>query len=912
MPSLSRSLSDSSSQRLLLIDAYALLYRSYFSHQRNVRVNSKGFPTGTIFGFANTLFDVLSHHRPSHVCMGFDRSGKTFRHALYTDYKAHRQEEPEEITASLPYIRRFLSALRIPIRDCKGYEADDVIGTLCVWARSVKGSMEVVLFTSDKDFAQLVGSGVFLLRPGGSLMGKESIKEHYGIFPAQVVDFLALQGDAADNIPGVRGVGKKTAQQLLNDYGSLEGIYTEGIEKVSASLRAKLLAGKESAYLSQKLATICTTVPMDVKKDDLVYRDYDSEALRALFSELEFRTLSQRILKEELTLFPVSSSLRVADSSRVASKDVSVAMQVPLPQALPSYAPRYRVIADIAACKALVSHASEASQVSLHFLWDAETPFFARPKALGCCYGLREAFVILWQEDEAFLSCLRPLFGASAPIFITMQAKADRLIAARYGLPFPSRYMDLTLAHYLLQSEGSHRLSSLVSAFLPDTQQYYALEDEMLVVAQQSHQIFCLYSEVKAALVAAKLEDLYGSLELPLIEVLAAMERKGICLDSQALLDLSEVYKGELLRLAQQIYDLAGKSFAILSPKQLGEVLFVDLQLSAKPKKTRTGMYATSEDILQGLQSRHEIVPKVLAYRALQKLHSTYVEALPRYVAKEDGRIHTDFRQSVAATGRLSSHHPNIQNIPIRTPRGRQMRKAFVAPPSHMLLSADYSQIELRIIAALAEEKTMLSAFSQGIDVHRLTAERLFKVQEVDESQRRVAKTTNFGIIYGISAFGLSKSLGISRYEAQQFITDYFQQFPQIQAYMEESKVRAREKGYVETIFGRRRYLPDITSRNAATRGFAERNAINAPIQGTAADIIKKAMIQVHAYLLKNHPRAHLIVQIHDELLIESPNEEVRGIQKALPALMENVAPSLQVPLHISLGMGKDWMDAHR
>ena len=588
--------------------------------------------------------------------------------------------------------------------------------------------------------------------------------------------------------------GKKTAQQLLNDYGSLEGIYAEGIAQVSASLRAKLLAGKESAFLSQKLATICTTVPMDVKKDDLLYRDYDSEALRALFSELEFRTLSQRILKEELTLFPVSSPLPSADSSRVVSTDVSVAMQVPLPQALPSYAPRYRLVADLAACQGVGVACFGGFGGIAAFFVGCRYALFCSSQGIGLLLWSSGGFVILWQEDEAFLSCLRPLFGATAPIFITMQAKADRLIAARYGLPFPSRYMDLTLAHYLLQSEGSHRLSSLVSAFLPDTQQYYALEDEMLVVAQQSHQIFCLYSEVEAALVEAKMEDLYWSLELPLVSVLAAMERKGICLDSRALLDLSEVYKGGVARLAQQIYDLAGKSFAILSPKQLGEVLFVDLQLSAKPKKTRTGMYATSEDILQGLHTRHEIVPKVLAYRALQKLHSTYVEALPRYVAKEDGRIHTDFRQSVAATGRLSSHHPNIQNIPIRTPRGRQMRKAFVAPPSHMLLSADYSQIELRIIAALAEEKTMLSAFSQGIDVHRLTAERLFKVQEVDESQRRVAKTTNFGIIYGISAFGLSKSLGISRYEAQQFITDYFQQFPQIQAYMEESKVRARER----------------------------------------------------------------------------------------------------------------------
>ena len=891
--------------KLLLIDAFALLYRAYFAHRNHPRTTAKGLHTGAILGFSNTLFEVLAKEKPSHVAIGIDTHGPTFRSELYAEYKATRQQQPEEITAALPYIQRLLSALRIVNFAVPGYEADDIIGTLVKQCPNI----DCVLFTPDKDYAQLVNTRVSLLKPAykktpPQRLGIAEVQSTYGVLPEQIVDLLALQGDASDNIPGVAGIGPKTACTLLQDHKNIEALY-EAIDAHQHGLKDalvdKLQKNRAAAFLSKKLATIYQDIELHAQIDDLKCQAMDQQALGALFNELEFRTLSKRILPTTQDLFAPTAP---------KSADITLTSPVYIASSTP---PRYHQITTPAACRQLLPYIQQARTVGIHFVFHEEKAIMAQPTILGLCYNTAEAFAIVLQDNaQALLQALSPIFTNPDILRVSMQAKADYLLLRRHGIEPTKHFFDLCVAQYVLTPEGSLDGTRLAKKHLPTQEQYYVLQTDTWSAAQQAHQALALYPPIQKSLEDNGQTKLYEELEAPLIEVLARMEQHGVLVQEDILTELSAQYTDDLSRIEQQVHTLAEETFNILSPKQLGEVLFGKMQLAQKPRKTKTGFFSTSEDVLQNY-TQHEIVRKVLEYRGLHKLLATYIEGLPKFISREDQRIHTDFRQTVAATGRLSSTSPNLQNIPIRTERGKHLRAAFVAPADYQLLSADYSQIELRIMAAFAQETAMLKAFADNIDIHTLTASQIFHIEPtaVTTDQRRLAKSTNFGIIYGISAFGLANTLHISRQEAQDFIQRYFAAFPKIYDYMQAIKVKAAQDGYVATLWGRRRYLPDITSKNAAIKNFAERNAINAPIQGTAADIIKKAMGQVDAFLHEHHPKARLILQIHDELLIEAPTNDMEAVKKALPDLMENIAPDLGTLLKINIHVGLNWREAH-
>ncbi len=903
--------------------------------------------TGAIFGFTNTLLDVLFREKPSHIGVAFDLDEPTFRHQQFAQYKAHRDAQPESITTAIPYIKKIVSGFGIPILEVPGYEADDVIGTLAKQAE--KNDFQVFMMTSDKDYAQLVSKNIFLYKP--SYMGNEieiydveKVLKRFDIESvSQVADFLGLQGDSSDNIPGIPGVGEKTAIKLLKEYKTIENLIDHA-DKIPGKLGENIRTHKEKALLSKQLATIITDVPIVFDEKKLLYTGPVKDILQPIFEELEFKTINKRLFGEEKNTKNQSNtayevSLFEADIQKQFEKDPEE-LQKESFLTINDVEHFYHIIKTPEKCKELVKFLL----LQQEFCFDTETTstnaLEAKLVGLSFAYVPQEAYYIPLSDDnvESFLEILKPVFEKEHILKIAHNLKYDLLVLSNYGIEIKGHIYDTMLAHYVLDSEGKHSMDAISQKYLgykpieiesligkkgksqgsmADVELIdiaeYAAEDADITL-QLKRKISKAISKVSEAKYKIKsLNFILSDIELPLVKVLADMEKVGIKIDVDSLQESSDILQKEINILEKEIYELAKENFNISSSQQLGKILFDKLKLSENPKKTKTGQYATGEEVLQSL-SDHKIVSLILEYRELQKLKNTYTDALPSMISKKDFRVHTTYNQAVASTGRLSSNNPNLQNIPIRTEKGKEIRKAFVPKDkNHLFLSADYSQIELRIMAAFSKDKTMIESFQNDRDIHASTASKIFKVdiEKVDKDMRRKAKTANFGIIYGISAFGLSQRLNIPRKEAAAIIESYFNEFPSVKKYMEEVIKFAREQGFVETLFGRRRYLKDINSRNMNQRSFAERNAINSPIQGTAADIIKLAMIKIYDFLKSENLKTKMILQVHDELLFEVPLEEKEYVAPRIVELMEGVAPSLGVPLKVEYGFGSNWLEAH-
>ncbi len=922
-------------KKLFLLDAFALIYRSYFAFSKNPRVNSKGFNTSAAYGFTTTLIDLIKKENPTHLAVVFDTPEPTQRHIEYTEYKAQREAMPEDIASNIPIIQSIVEAMNIPMYGIPGYEADDIIGTLA--KKAAKSGFEAYMMTPDKDYAQLVEDHVYMYRPGRGGKGPEvlgipEVCEKFGIEnPLQVIDILGLMGDAVDNIPGVPGVGEKTAQKLISQYGSIEGLY-ENTHELKGKMKEKVEANHEQALLSKRLATIILDVPVELNEEELEINEPNKEALKELFSELEFRTLAQRYLGEKIEVATASSASSGPDLFSVAGEDVEEA-----PTEFKTIATEnanYQLVDSDAKWEKLLKelHAAPA------FCFDTETTGLDvfSDKILGLAISTQPKtgwyIPLLGSEDEKVetLAKLKEVMLHPDKVKVAHNIKYDLAILKRYGVEVKHHRFDTMLAHYLINADMRHGMDVLAETYL----KYQPVGIEELIGKKGKNQLsmdqvdiekvkdyaaedaditFQLYQLFDKELREIKGYELFEQLEMPLVEVLMDMEAEGINLDVQALKDYSKQLLEQLQELEGKIYEEAGAQFTISSPKQLGEILFDQLKIVEKPKKTKTGQYATGEEVLAKLRDSHPIVDHVLTFRELLKLRSTYVEALPKLIHPNTNHIHTSYNQAVASTGRLSSNNPNLQNIPIRRANGREVRKAFIPRNNdYVLFSADYSQVELRIIAALAEEKNMIQAFQEGLDIHTATAAKVFgvSVEEVDREMRSKAKAVNFGIVYGQSAFGLSQQLGIKRGEAKEIIDNYFAQYPGIKTYMENTINTAREKGYVETLMGRRKVLADINSRNATVRGFAERNAINAPIQGSAADIIKKAMIDVHAALKESSLQSKMLLQVHDELVFDALKTEVEDLKTLVTDKMQH-AVTIAVPLLVETGMGANWLEAH-
>lgn len=941
-------------KKLFLLDAFALIYRAHFAFVKNPRISSKGLNTSAIFGFANTLLEVLKDEKPTHLGVAFDTPKPTFRHVQFEAYKAQRQEQPEDITTAVPYVKQLLKAMCIPILEMEGYEADDVVGTLA--KKAAREGFEVFMMTPDKDYGQLVEEHVYLYKPaisgkGVEIMGPKEVCERWGISDiSQVVDMLGLQGDASDNIPGIPGVGEKTAQKLVAEFGSVENLIVN-TDKLAGKLKEKVIEGKDLAVLSKQLATIDINVPIAFEEEDLRMCEPNRELLSSLLDELEFKTLKKRLLGEteapvaipaanktgQLNLFgeAPTAAPSVSKPSEVVSTGVS---------AEPATSNERRTVATTAHRYHLVNtpelRQSLAQYLSLQesFCFDTETTSVdaidAELVGLAFAYRDGEAFYIPVPADraeaQAIVEDFREVLENEKIEKIAQNLKYDMLILQNYGVEVRGPLYDTMLAHYLIEPDKRHNMDALANAYLnyepvaiealigkkgPKqlTMRDVAIEKVVEYAAEDADITLQLKHKLQPLLVENQAEKLFKGVEVPLVPVLAAMEREGIRVDTNVLSEMSGVLEIDMKQVEQEIFGLAGEEFNIGSPKQLGVILFEKMKLVKNPKKTATGQYATGEDILSDLESEHEIARKILDYRELQKLKSTYVDALPQLINPSTGRIHTSFNQAVAATGRLSSTNPNLQNIPIRTPRGREIRKAFIPRnEDYVILSADYSQIELRIMAAFSQDATMLEAFNKGIDIHASTASKVFNValEEVTSDMRRKAKMVNFGIIYGISAFGLAQRLGIARGEASEIIKAYFQEFPAVKSYMDMVINKAREQKYVETILGRRRYLADIDSQNQTTRGFAERNAINAPIQGSAADMIKIAMINIHDFMKREKLQSRMLLQVHDELVFDAHRDEIELLSHHVNELMVNAIP-LPVKMETGIGKGLNWLEAH-
>ena len=921
--------------KLFLIDAMALIYRAHFAFSKNPRINSKGINTGATLGFTNALVEVITKEKPTHVIVAFDKAAPTLRHQLFKAYKEHRQAQPEDITVAIPYIKEILKAFRIPVLALDGYEADDIIGTLAYQA--AKQDMEVYMMTPDKDFAQLVGNHIYLYKPAfmgnkAAVLDKAAVLEKWEIAHVdQVRDILALQGDPVDNIPGIPSIGPKTAKKLIQEFGSLENVISHAAQ-LKGKLRDQVLTYSEQGLLSKELATIHTHVPLNFDLAQSYYQGPDPLQLKPIFQELEFRNLAHRILGE---------SIQPNSSAQTQLFEPDHAQPNPQPQTtdwalanIYTTIHQYHVINTPALRQSLISYL----KLQHTFCFDTETtsldPYQARLIGIAFAYYPGEAYYVPMPTDyaqtKAIVQEFQVLLESKHHCKVGQNLKYDSLILQRYGIEVASPIFDTMIAYYLLGPDRPRHIKAIAETHL----HYTPLAIETLIGTKKSQQknmqdidladvkeyacedadiTLQLKQPLEQAIEEEQLAKLFYDVELPLVKVLAAMEYQGVQIDTQALQKIATALAKDLQALEQAIYQLAGCTFNLASPKQLGEVLFNQLQIAKKPKKTKSGQYATNEQVLAEFATEHEIVAKILAYRELQKLKSTYVDALPLLISPMDGRIHTSYNQTVVATGRLSSTNPNLQNIPIRTEKGRAIREAFVpSQADHVLLSADYSQMELRIMASFAQDATMIEAFQSGKDIHVATASKLFKVpiQAVDEHMRRQAKTANFGIIYGISAFGLSQRLGIPRTEAAAIIAAYFQEFPAIKAYMDHIIHQAKEQGYVTTLLGRKKYLRDINSQNATVRGFDERNAINAPIQGSAAEIMKLAMIRIHTWLQQNSLQAKLIMQVHDELIFDVPQNEVDLVQKQVTILMKDALP-LAVPMEVGIGIGKNWSAAH-
>lgn len=943
-------------EKLFLLDAYALIYRAYYALIRNPRINSKGLNTSAILGFVNTLEEVLKKENPTHIGVAFDPSGPTFRHEAFEAYKAQREETPEDIRRSVPIIKEIIRAYRIPILEVSGFEADDVIGTLANQASQM--GITTYMMTPDKDYGQLVKENVYMYRPkhsgGFEVMGIDEVKAKFDIENTQqVIDMLGLMGDSSDNIPGCPGVGEKTAQKLISEFGSIENLL-EHTDQLKGALKKKVEENKEMILFSKFLATIKTDVPIQLDMESLKREEPNEEALRPLFEELEFRTLIDRVLKKSVSTPPPSQQAdlfagtlfaqapKASDEKKGAVQGDLFAIFADEGQDLPEN----RNLKSLKTTKVdyqLIDSKAKRDElfqklITTRFLaFDTETtniePMNAELVGISLSDAENRAYYIPIPDnrEEALkiVNELRPILENEEIEKIGQNIKYDMIVLKNYGVEVKGRLFDTMLAHYVLQPELRHNLDYLAEIYL----NYQTIHiDELIgnrgkdqknmrdLLPQQIYEYACEDADVALKLknILAKelknqgVEKLFYDIEMPLVPVLVALECNGVRIDTDSLKQSSVEFTNRLQEIEKEIYGLANETFNISSPKQVGDILFGKLRLVEKPKKTKTGQFVTSEEVLESLRNKHEIVGKILDYRGLKKLLSTYIDALPQLINPQTGRIHTSFNQAVTATGRLSSSNPNLQNIPIREEDGKKIREAFIPDDDCEFFSADYSQIELRIMAHLSGDANMIEAFNSGHDIHAATAAKIYKVpiEEVTPDMRRKAKTANFGIIYGISVFGLAERMNVDRKEAKELIDGYFATYPQIKSYMDKSIELARNQGYVETIFHRKRYLPDINSRNATVRGYAERNAINAPIQGSAADIIKVAMSRIHQQFVSYNLKAKMILQVHDELNFSVPKEEKALVEKIVIKEMESAYP-MQVPLKADCGWGNNWLEAH-
>lgn len=937
-------------KKLFLLDGMALVYRAYFAFSKNPRITSYGFNTSAIFGYVNTLLDVLKKEKPTHIGVSFDTAAPTARHDEYEHYKAHRDEQPEDITKALPYILKITEAMRIPLLIRDGFEADDIIGTLA--KKAEQQGFDVYMMTPDKDFGQLVSEHIFIYKPARmgndfEILGVPEVLKRWEITDIkQVIDILGMWGDAVDNIPGIPGIGEKTAKLLVQKYGSMEGLY-EHVDELKGKQKENVINFKEQAFLSKRLATIDINVPIDLVEEELILEEPNKEEVEKLFTELEFKTLAKRVLGTDIEMPAASAKTTPAasagfdlfnqgESTATTKTEVITEEEVTVSN--------LNNISNTPHEYILLETDEQLNNVLNELLQQPEVCFDTETSSLdkidndivgfSFSYKAHHGYYVAcpdhFDEAKRLLEIFKPVFESETITKILQNVKFDLSILQRYGLTLKGPIFDTMLAHYLIEPDLRHGMDFLSGVYL----NYEPINIETLIGKKGKNQLsmrdveidkikeyavedtditYQLKQKLAPQLKACEAEKLLFELEQPLVPVLADMEQEGVKINKQFLNDYSVELAAEITQLEKRIIELAGVDFNIASPKQLGEVLFDHLKLDPKAKKTKTGQYQTGEDVLQTL-NEHEIVRCILEVRQLQKLKSTYVDALPELINETTGRLHTSFNQAVAATGRLSSNNPNLQNIPIRTDKGREVRKAFIARnEEYVLLSADYSQIELRIIASMANEEAMIDAFKQGIDIHTATAARVYgiDVKEVTPEQRRNAKAVNFGIIYGQSAFGLSQSLGIPRKEAATIIDEYWKQYPNIKNYMNITINAAKEHGYVQTLMGRRRYLRDINSANFTVRGFAERNAINAPIQGSAADMIKLAMINIHNRMQKeSNLKSKMILQVHDELLFDVHRAEVEYMKQLVKEEMEKAMP-LQVPVIVETGIGDNWLEAH-
>lgn len=920
--------------KLFLLDAYALIYRAYYALIKSPRVNSKGLNTSAIMGFVNTLEEVLTKENPTHIGVAFDPAGPTFRHEAYPEYKAQREETPEAIRLSVPYIKQILEAYNIPILEVAGYEADDVIGTLAKKAGAM--GIETYMMTPDKDYGQLVSSNVFMYRPKFGdkefeVMGPDEVMNKYGLSsPLQVIDMLGLMGDAADNIPGCPGVGEKTAVKLISQYGSIENLL-EHKGELKGALKTKIETNEEGIVFSKFLATIKTDVPIELDMPLLERKKIDEQKLRSLFEELEFRTLINRILNKDKKVSnqpSLQGDLFAVKSTEGKEEPVSSNLKT-----LNDIDYDYQLVDTEEKMNELCGKIFTSSAVSV----DTETTSTDAMKAelVGLSFSIEEnkAFYvpIPSERDEALkiVNIFKGVYESPDLMKIGQNIKYDIIVLANYGVKFNGPIFDTMIAHYVLQPELRHNMDYMAEVYL----NYKTIHIEELIGPKgkgQKNMRSLSPSEVykyasEDADVTLKLKNifevelkknglysLFEEIEMPLVPVLARMEMNGVRVDTESLAETSRQFAERMSTIENEIHEMAGMDFNISSPKQVGEVLFDKLKIVDKAKKTKTGQYVTSEDVLQNLKSRHPIVEKILDYRGYKKLLSTYVDSLPQLINPKTGHIHTSYNQAVTSTGRLSSSDPNLQNIPIRDENGKEVRKAFIPDEGCEFFSADYSQIELRIMAHLSQDENMIEAFTQGYDIHAATAAKIYKIpiEEVTADQRRKAKTANFGIIYGITVFGLAERMEVSRAEAKELIDGYFATYPKVREYMDRSIQMARERGYTETMFSRRCMLPDINSHNAVVRGYAERNAINTPIQGSAADIIKIAMVRIDRRMQAENMRSKMILQVHDELNFSVFPEEKERLQKMVVEEMES-ACQMSVPLIADCGWGKNWLEAH-
>ena len=952
-----------SSKKLFLIDAYAIIYRSYYAFIRNPRFNSKGLNTSAIYGFVNTLEDVLRREKPTHIAVAFDPKGKTFRHEAYDLYKAQREATPEDIRLAVPIIKDLIKAYNIPAIEVPGFEADDVIGTMAKMAE--KQGFDVYMLTPDKDYGQLVSDHIFMYRPkhtgGFEVMGPTEIKEKYDLDShEQVIDLLGLMGDSADNIPGCPGVGEKTAVKLLREFGSIDVLLTR-TDELKGALKTKIEENKDQIIFSRFLATIKIDVPLTFDEKSLEIEPRNEPELKALFDELEFRTMSSKMGNVFSSLPPDAPATTIAfakpkaspmgqmnlfdafeeadkQSEKVTKPKIQVSGQVSVEnpnelKTIENTPHTYHLVDNKVKRSDLISKLF----MQKSFCFDTETTgldmFADDLVGLSFCFTEGEAYYVSLPENKneatEILYEFKAIFENSNIQKIGQNIKFDLLMLKQYGIELKGKFFDTMIAHYLVQPELRHGMDYLSEIYL----NYRTIHYEDMVGAKGKNQpgvrtvdinklcdyaaedadiTFRLKQILEKELINYDLEKLFYDIEMPLVKVLATMEHTGVRLDSEALSQSSVILTKEMELLEKEIHQMAGTEFNVSSPMQVGEILFDKLQLDNKAKKTKTGQYSTAEDVLEKIRSKHPIVGNILNYRGLKKLLSTYIDALPQLISVVTGKVHTSYNQTVAATGRLSSTNPNLQNIPIRDAQGKEIRKAFIPDDGDVFLSVDYSQIELRIMAHLSGDTNMLEAFNSGHDIHTATAAKIYKIplDEVTSDMRRKAKTANFGIIYGISTFGLSERLGIPRAEAKELIDGYFETYPDVKKYMDNAIQKAKEMGYVETLLGRKRFLPDINSQNSIVRGFAERNAINAPIQGSAADIIKIAMIKIQNRLNTEFPNAKMTMQVHDELNFSVPATEIDAVKMLVKNEMEN-AIELRVPLIADCGVGANWLEAH-